>query len=220
MPHNATIWNKMLVTWWRHQMETFSALLAHCEGNSQVTGEFFSQRPVTRSFDAFFICTWTNGWVNNRDAGDLRRYRAHYDVTVIRRICNAENNSMTWRCNLTTPLPMLFWTPCHKCMGLYVCSEWWDLMKRSCPINAGIEFKTFRLRQHRQLPVLQHVCSIYARRRFWWQDQLRWHCRIDRIVSMMVKRQMEWLITCTTLPQGSPHCLFGGRLFPGITSQS
>ena len=40
-------------TWWRHQMETFSALLAHCEGNSPVTGEFPSQRPVTRSFDVF-----------------------------------------------------------------------------------------------------------------------------------------------------------------------
>ena len=29
------------------------------------------------------ICAWTNGWVNNRDAGDLRRYRAHYDVSVM-----------------------------------------------------------------------------------------------------------------------------------------
>ena len=30
-----------------------------------------------------FICAWTNGWVNTLDAGDLRRYRAHYDVTVM-----------------------------------------------------------------------------------------------------------------------------------------
>ena len=35
-------------------METFSALLALCAGNSPVTGEFPTQRPVTRSFDAFF----------------------------------------------------------------------------------------------------------------------------------------------------------------------
>ena len=41
-------------TWWRHQMETFSALLAICGGNSPVIGEFPAQRPVTRSFDAFF----------------------------------------------------------------------------------------------------------------------------------------------------------------------
>ena len=41
-------------SWWRHQMEAFSALLAICAGNSSVTGEFPSQRPVTRSFDVFF----------------------------------------------------------------------------------------------------------------------------------------------------------------------
>ena len=29
------------------------------------------------------ICAWTNRWVNNPNAGDLSRYRAHYDVTVI-----------------------------------------------------------------------------------------------------------------------------------------
>ena len=129
-----------------HQIETFPALLAICERNSPVTGEFPSQRPVTRSFDVFiwsapeqnsgdlrrhrvhddvnvmnayiyiYICnSWTNdalmlthfmkiwikihlisckkmalrtssavvGWVNKREAGDLKRYRAHYDVTVM-----------------------------------------------------------------------------------------------------------------------------------------
>ena len=30
-----------------------------------------------------FICAWINSWVNNREAGDLRRHRAHYDVTVM-----------------------------------------------------------------------------------------------------------------------------------------
>ena len=35
-------------------METFSALLAICAGNSPVPGEFPAQMPVTRSFDAFF----------------------------------------------------------------------------------------------------------------------------------------------------------------------
>ena len=29
------------------------------------------------------ICDWTNDWVNNREAGDLRRHLAHYDVTVM-----------------------------------------------------------------------------------------------------------------------------------------
>ena len=44
----------ILTPWWRHQMETFSALLAICAGNSPVTGELPTQRPVTRSFDVYF----------------------------------------------------------------------------------------------------------------------------------------------------------------------
>ena len=47
-------WPTLPGRWWRHQMETFSALLPLCAGNSPVTGEFPSQRPVTRSFDFFF----------------------------------------------------------------------------------------------------------------------------------------------------------------------
>ena len=43
-----------MTPWWRHRMETFSASLALCAGNSPVTGEFRSQRPVMRSFDVFF----------------------------------------------------------------------------------------------------------------------------------------------------------------------
>ena len=64
-------------------METFSALLAICAWNSPVPGEFPAQRPVTRSFDVFFDLRLNNGWVNNREAGDLRRYRAHYDAVVM-----------------------------------------------------------------------------------------------------------------------------------------
>ena len=56
-------------------MEAFSALLALWTGNSPVTGG----GGVTFSF----ISAWTNDWVNNRDAGGLRRYRAHHDVTVM-----------------------------------------------------------------------------------------------------------------------------------------
>ena len=44
----------VMLTWWRHRMETFSALLAICAGNSPVPGEFPAQKPVTRSFDVFF----------------------------------------------------------------------------------------------------------------------------------------------------------------------
>ena len=64
-------------------METFSALLAICAGNSPVTGEFPAQSLVTQSFDVSLICAWIKHWVNNGEAGDLKRHRAHYDVTVM-----------------------------------------------------------------------------------------------------------------------------------------
>ena len=55
----------------------------HLYGEFTVTGEFSTQSPVKRSFGGFSICVWINGWVNNREAGDFRRYRAHCDVTVM-----------------------------------------------------------------------------------------------------------------------------------------
>ena len=71
------------ISWWRHQMETFSALLDLCARNSTVTGEFQAQMPVMRNFDVSLICVWINDWVNNPNCGDLRRHRGHYDVTVM-----------------------------------------------------------------------------------------------------------------------------------------
>ena len=56
------------VSWWRQQMETFSALLAFWVGNSSVTGEFRSHIGQWRGALMFsLICAWTNGRVNNRD---------------------------------------------------------------------------------------------------------------------------------------------------------
>ena len=73
-------WNT-LITWWRHQMETFSALLAICAGNSPVNSPHKGQWRWALMFS--LICVWINNWVNNRETGDLRRYRATYDVIVM-----------------------------------------------------------------------------------------------------------------------------------------
>ena len=63
-------------------MDIFSALLGICVGNSPVTGEFPAQGPVTRSFGVFFDLR-LNKRLSKREAGDLRRNRAHYDVMVM-----------------------------------------------------------------------------------------------------------------------------------------
>ena len=82
--YKSCLWIRVIGThtWWRHQRETFSALLAICAGNSPVTGEFPSQRPMAESVDVFFF-TWTNGWVNNQECDNMRHHCIHYDVTVI-----------------------------------------------------------------------------------------------------------------------------------------
>ena len=53
------------ISWWRHQMETFSfsALLSFVRGIHRSPVNFPHKRPVTHSFDIFFICAWLNGWV-------------------------------------------------------------------------------------------------------------------------------------------------------------
>ena len=58
-------------------METVSALLALCAGNSPHKG----QRRGALMFA--LICAWINGWVNHRKACDLRRHCSHYDVIVM-----------------------------------------------------------------------------------------------------------------------------------------
>ena len=86
-----------LSTWWRHQMEIFSALLAICAGNSPVTGEFRAQRPVARSFDIFFGLRlnkrWSKqwwGWWFETPSRPLWRHcieNSRINELIIRKVC-------------------------------------------------------------------------------------------------------------------------------------
>ena len=77
------------------QASTPSLMMTSSNGNifcvtGPLCGEFTGHRwiPLTKASDAELWCfsliwAWINGWVNNREAGDLRRQCAHYDVTVM-----------------------------------------------------------------------------------------------------------------------------------------
>ena len=68
-------------------------LLAICAGNSPVPVEFPTQRPVTQSFDVLFDLRLNKRLkVNNREASDLRRHRAHYDVTVMKALIHISHS--------------------------------------------------------------------------------------------------------------------------------
>ena len=99
--------------WWRHQTETFSALLALCAGNSPVNSQHKGQWRGALMFS--LICAWMNGWVNYREAGDLRRHRAHHDVTVMDYINNGTYNFPQIRLLLCKWL-LTLWYVIHYCI--------------------------------------------------------------------------------------------------------
>ena len=80
------------ITWWRHQMETFSALLAICAGNSPVTGEFPGQRPVPRSFDGF--CDLR---LNKRLSNQLWGWWFGTPLRPLWRHCNVNLTTAMWK---------------------------------------------------------------------------------------------------------------------------
>ena len=68
----------------------------------------------------YLICVWINGWVNNREAGDLRRHLGHYDVSVmITRLsvtwvtCSSNQNGLGCHCN-NNCLPSHCWDVIRK----------------------------------------------------------------------------------------------------------
>ena len=91
------------VAWWRHEMETFPALLALCAGNLPVNSPHKGQWRGALMFS--FICAWINGWVNNREAGDLRRDRAHYHVIVMGIVCQKQIS----RAGTSNHIPQILW---------------------------------------------------------------------------------------------------------------
>ena len=80
-------------------MEAFSALLALCAGihRSPVNSPHKAQWRGALMFSS--SCALINGWVNTREAGDLRRHHPHYDVTV-----------MTWVIHYAYNIPYMKWT--------------------------------------------------------------------------------------------------------------
>ena len=85
-----------VLSWWRHQMETFSALLAICAGYSPVPGKFPTQRPVTRSFDVYFdlhpnkrLSKQSCGWWFETPSRPLWRHRNKFTCPELNTASNS-----------------------------------------------------------------------------------------------------------------------------------
>ena len=70
-------WNPLGTGYWWIMMTSSN-------GNTfRVTGHLCHKGQWRGALISSLNCAWINGWVNNREAGDLRRYHAHYDVTMM-----------------------------------------------------------------------------------------------------------------------------------------
>ena len=95
----------LLMAWWRNQIETCSALLAFVRGMHKPSVNFPHKGQWSCTLFSL-ICAYTNGWVDNRDAGDLRCHRTHYDVIVMGTPIYQRSVLVQVRCELWLPLPL------------------------------------------------------------------------------------------------------------------
>ena len=117
-------------TWWRRHMETFSALLAICAGNSPLTVEFPAQRPVTRSFDIFFDLR-----LNKRSSKQWWRWWFETPSRPLWRQCD---DFKIWKCDTGGYVDLQYCMPqdcacCHqllqtklKYFSLCICAKSWS----------------------------------------------------------------------------------------------
>ena len=120
MSHESTYywWNNQnkASTWWRHQMETFSALLALCEGNPPVTGGFPTQGPVTRSFGVFY---------------DLRPNK-RLSKQSRRRWFETSSRSLWRNCNEDVHILLIVQYTSHQAGHLCKIEAPWKILKHFC----------------------------------------------------------------------------------------
>ena len=84
----------LLEIWWRHQIENvFGRYWPFVKGIHRSPVDSPHKSQWRRALKFSLICAWTNDWANDRDAGDLRRHRPYYDVTVM--IHQNKNNHST-----------------------------------------------------------------------------------------------------------------------------
>ena len=86
------------------------------------------------------ICPWINGWVNNREAGDLRLYRAHYDVIVMQSsglLHWQRNNPDGFGGNKLGQTTTNHWKKSVNCVNIpsnLMCLRFWN-RKNTCKIS-------------------------------------------------------------------------------------
>ena len=97
--------------------------------------------PRTKASDTELWCflwsaPWINSWVNNREAGDLRPHRTHYDVAVMR--CTLVESCTSYGCGEVALLDKHIDQICDFCISGM-------LFSKSAPLNLVCSWSFTRL---------------------------------------------------------------------------
>ena len=150
------------------------------------------------------ICVWINGWINNREAGDLRRYRAHSDVIVMKtriRVVSDPLNAHR-RCFLTLCMHAnLFGRSRNMYLHFYTKSDsYFSTQKR----HKGNGYSLSSV----------HFVSIVIQWRHNWRDGVSNHqphdCLLNRLFRLRSKKTSKLRVTSLCAgnslgPVNSPH---------------
>ena len=131
--------------WWRHQWKHFPRNWPFVRGihRSPVNSPHKGQWRKALIFS--LICVWINVWVNNREAGDLRRYRAHYDVIVMwiwifDFLLNKSSCQFQYFIRIGHTFTFII---LHLMIMKFLSVGWFDCFKHLCSIIGVINFVNF-----------------------------------------------------------------------------
>ena len=145
------------------------------------------------------ICVWLNGWVNNREAGDLRRCRAHYDVTVMQSMCTWSRSERlchlgkSKQCRLDASNGLNHGVLSVNCAKSSCLKDWrqhktltpWSFDEWICQWTGTSLIKVMDCRMFGAKPFLNQCCRIvtYIRSKFHRNFNLHTHILIQRETS-------------------------------------
>ena len=111
-------------SWWRHQMNNFPRYWPFVRGihRSPVNSPHKGQWRGTLMFSLTYA--WIRGWVNYREAGDLRRHQAHYDLIVMISHPSVNSNKIYCPETLNSGQNRQFFVPCDL-------EIWWMTLKNN-----------------------------------------------------------------------------------------
>ena len=135
------------MSWWRHQMETFPRYCPFVREIHRSPVNFPHKGQWRGVLMSALICIWINGWVNNCEAGDFRRYRAHYGVIVMVGLNNL--------CMKTTPLCIWCWSYytslAYLCHTNIWCKYMYRVTRGITPIGAKLQSRLSRIWLNKEL---------------------------------------------------------------------